>query len=52
MLAVFLANAQRSSITGQVADAQTNELIEYASVAVYSASDSSLVTGVITSQSG
>ena len=52
LLVFFTVNAQNSSITGQVSDAQTSESIEYASVAIYDANDSSLVTGVLTSQSG
>jgi len=52
LMVVNIVYAQHSSITGHVSDAHTKESIEYASVAVYSANDSSLVSGVITSQSG
>lgn len=51
-LLAILSHAQNGTISGQVSDAQTNAAIEYASVAVYNASDSNLVTGVITDQSG
>ena len=40
------------TITGQVSDLMTREVLEYASVAIYKTNDSSLVTGVITNQSG
>ena len=48
----LITNAQTSSISGQVSDAQTNESIEYASVAIFNSSDSNLVTGVVTNQTG
>jgi outer membrane receptor protein involved in Fe transport len=39
-------------IEGQVVDSQTNTPVEYANVAVFNASDSSLITGSITSMEG
>ena len=48
----LLTTAQNSSISGHVSDALTGESVEYASVAVYNPGDSSLVTGIITDQSG
>ena len=52
LLLTVICNAQNSSISGQVIDIQTNEPIDYASVAIFKVSDTSLVTGVITNQSG
>ena len=52
LLITLISSAQHGSISGEVADAQTNVYIEYASVAIYNASDSTLVTGVITNPSG
>ena len=52
LIIAVISNAQNSSITGQVTDALTKESLEYASVAIYKTNDSSLVTGVITNQSG
>ncbi len=52
LLLTFITYAQEGSINGLVKDASTNEPLEYASVALYKVIDSSLVTGVITNQSG
>ncbi len=48
----LICQAQNCSISGQVSDIQTHDAIDYASVAVYKSGDSSLVTGVITNESG
>lgn len=48
----FISFAQRGSIEGLVADGETNESLEYASVAIFSEADSGLVTGVITNHLG
>ena len=47
-----LSHAQKCSVTGQVLDGLTQDSLEYSSVAIYKTIDSSLVTGVITNQSG
>jgi len=52
LLIAFLTKAQNSNISGQVLDAQSNEAIEYAGVSIYNASDSSIVTGTVTTESG
>ncbi len=52
LLVTVLSNAQNASISGNIADAMSREALEYASVAVYKTSDSSLVTGIITDESG
>lgn len=44
--------AQNSSISGRIADKLSSAPLEYASVALYKANDSSLVTGVISNQAG
>jgi ferric enterobactin receptor len=47
-----LSHAQKGSVTGRVLDELTQDSLEYSSVAIYKTIDSSLVTGVITNQSG
>lgn len=44
--------AQRGSVSGQVIDSLNHESLQYASVAIYKNSDSSLVAGVITDEAG
>ncbi|MGW8315473.1 MAG: outer membrane beta-barrel protein [Bacteroidales bacterium] len=44
--------AQNSSVNGLVQDAMNGEPMEFASVAIYHTSDSSLVTGTVTDTSG
>ena len=44
--------AQNSRVNGLVSDAMNGKPMEFASVAIYKSSDSSLVTGVITDTSG
>lgn len=56
-LALFLlvsitAVAQNSRVNGLILDAMNSEPMEFASVAIYNALDSSLVTGTITDTSG
>jgi ferric enterobactin receptor len=48
----ILSAQNTGTISGQVMELQTGESLEYASVALYKTNDSSLVTGVITNQSG
>ena len=48
----FLTIAQNSEITGRINDSLSNEPLEYANIAVYAVSDSSLITGGITSETG
>jgi outer membrane receptor protein involved in Fe transport len=48
----FTPDPKGGSIHGKVADAATNKPMEYVNIAVYSATDSSLVTGSITSENG
>jgi len=45
-------NERRSRISGVILDEETDQPMEYANVAVYSAQDSSLVTGGITNENG
>jgi len=55
MLLIFLvlpAHAQQGVVSGRVIDSMNREVLQYASVALYKSSDSSLVTGVITDASG
>jgi ferric enterobactin receptor len=52
LLVSFTAVAQNSSVTGVVLDAMSGAPMEFASVAIYQAQDSSLVTGVITDTTG
>ena len=51
LLLSWLSYAQ-SSVSGRLEDKQESTPIEYASVAIYSAPDSVLVTGVITQENG
>jgi outer membrane receptor protein involved in Fe transport len=44
--------AQNGSVSGSVIDAENSEALEYASVAIYSAEDSMLINGTITSGTG
>ncbi len=44
--------AQRGSVSGHIIDSMTKESLQYASVAIYKSSDSSLVAGVITNETG
>lgn len=44
--------AQNSGVNGVVQDAMNGEPMEFASVAIYHTSDSSLVTGTVTDSSG
>ncbi len=44
--------AQKGSVSGRVTDSETNQPLEYASIAVYNASDSSLINGTISKSSG
>ncbi len=44
--------AQKGSVSGRITDSETNQPLEYASVAVYNAVDSSLINGTITTGSG
>lgn len=48
----FASNEIKWTITGTVVEYQTNESIPYATVALYSKNDSSLITGVITNDEG
>lgn len=48
----FISFAQRGTVEGLVSDNDTNEPLEYASVAIFSKADSGLVTGVITNHFG
>ncbi len=52
MLLTGITWAQNGSINGRITDAASNEPLEYASVALYKKSDSTLVTGVITNHEG
>jgi ferric enterobactin receptor len=52
LLVSFTTMAQNSRVSGLVSDAMNGEPMEFASVAIYHSSDSSLVTGVITDTSG
>ncbi len=47
-----LLYAQKGSVSGRITDAKTNQPLEYASVAVYNATDSSLINGTITAGNG
>lgn len=40
------------TVTGKIIDSSTNELMEYANIALYSKRDSSLITGTITDSKG
>ena len=42
----------KANITGKVIDAQTNKVLDYATVTLYSVKDSAMVTGVITDGDG
>jgi len=48
----FSIFAQKGSISGRITDIETNQPLEYASVALYSVTDSSLINGTITNGSG
>ncbi|GEP96724.1 TonB-dependent receptor domain-containing protein [Chitinophaga cymbidii] len=57
LLAVLLAAtqvalAQKASITGTVTDKKNGQPLEYASVAVFKTTDSSLITGAVTNAKG
>lgn len=53
LLAIYLNSfAQRGIVEGHVADEETNERLEYASVAIFSNADSTLINGVITNHFG
>jgi len=52
MLLVITVNAQNRSVNGRVVDSSTSHALEYANVVLYSSSDSSMVTGSITNNSG
>jgi len=55
LTACILANAQdgkKFTLSGVLVDSISNQPIEYASVAIYQSSDTSLVTGVITNNKG
>lgn len=51
---VFSGNlfAQKGIVSGRIVDSETNLPLEYASVAVYNSTDSSLINGTITNDSG
>ncbi len=48
----IITNAQTGAVSGRITDNSNDDPLEYASVAVYKTTDSSLVTGVITNRSG
>lgn len=51
--AIFLMNFQAfSQVTGKVLDASGETPLEYATAAIFTASDSSLVSGVVTNEAG
>ncbi len=54
MLIIFSGQlfAQKGSVSGRIADLETNRAIEFASVAVYNSADSSLINGTITNGAG
>ena len=58
LIAVSLSAQQRpdvlkiGKITGQIIDSQTNNPLEYATIAIFRERDSTLVTGTITNQNG
>ena len=52
LFTAVLSNAQNSSIAGRVVDSVDSSPLEYASVALYTMGDTSLVTGVVTSPAG
>ena len=47
-----LEAAETGSIVGTVLDSKTSEPVEYANIAIYSKSDSTLITGGITDENG
>lgn len=44
--------AQKGSVSGRIIDLDSNQPLEYASIAIYNAADSSLLDGTITKSSG
>ena len=52
VLSTTVIFAQSASVSGTVSDKLDNQGLEYASVAIYDASDSSLVNGTVTSAGG
>ena len=51
-LSVCLSAQSNGSVKGIIADARSGETIEYASITLHAASDSSLLNGVVTNTSG
>lgn len=52
ILFVFLSQAVNAQITGKLVDGEDNSSLEYATAALYSQKDKTLVTGVITNAEG
>jgi hypothetical protein len=52
LMAAQAVSGQKTSITGTVNDEKNDQPLEYASVAVFRANDSALVTGVVTNAKG
>ena len=52
LLTSYTLFGQTNSLTGKVIDQKSKQVIEYASIAVYNATDSSLINGTVTNQKG
>lgn len=52
IFSIFRVHAQNGEVKGKVVNANTNQPVEFATVSVFSESDSTLVTGMVTNSEG